>query len=344
MSARDEQHAVSIARRLNQREREILRTLFDQELLLTYQLRVLFFSSLRRCQDVLKKLSDLGLIQRDYPSQPVGVGKGQSQWTLTESGVRVVAVMLGLPRSSIEWMPRKSFHDADRHLDHLLGVNRLFVSLVEASLLHPDHGLEKWVTERYLRTKKSWIRHDGFGRYQHPGGACDFYLEYDRGTEWRDQLVRKLRGYILMAIKWTEEEDPRQFVNLLVVVPNDKREAAFDRALEAAVESLDVDEKTAVKLPFFITSEEVLADRGMLGRVWRKFAPPPKKRPLASLFLAERLSFVELPVKKAGPYDLERCLGKKWTDAGAAWKHKRLPTPPTFPAGELPDSWQDPGG
>lgn len=334
MSARAEQQAVSVARRLDLREREILRALFDFEVLLTDQLRVLFFSSLRRCQDVLKKLKDLKLIERDTPAQ-IGVGRAQSMWALTEDGVRVVAVLLRKPRSQVEWMPRESFHASDKQLDHLLGVNRFFVSLVDASLLHRGHGLEKWVPAKQVESKNHWVTHDGFGRYQHPLGACDFYFEYDRGTEWHDQLVRKLRGYTLMAIKWTEEGTDH-FPNLLVLVPFEKREAAFDKAIKASVESLEIDEKTAVGLPFNITSEERLAEKGVLGSVWRRFAPPPKKRSLAPLLLTERLSLIELPARKTGPFDLDRCLGKKWADAGSRSKLRRIPPPSSFPPGSPP--------
>lgn len=333
MNARHEQHAVTVARRLDLRQREMLLCLFEHEMLLTYQLKVLFFSSLRRCQDVLKRLRDLSLVERDTPSE-IGIGRGQSMWTLTEQGVRVVAVLKRKPRSSIEWMPRQSFHGSDRHLAHLLGVNRFFVSLVEASLLHAGHGLEKWVVAKQVQSQNNWVTHDGFGRY-HEGGACDFYFEYDRGTEWHDQLVRKLRGYLLMAIKWTEE-GASQFPNVLVLVPHENREKAFDKAMVAAVESLEIDKKQAVNLPFFISSEELLAAQGILGKVWRAFVPAPEARWLAPVFLSSRLSLVELPSHKAGPFDLERCLGKRWTDAGARSKLRRLPTPPTFPAGTPP--------
>lgn len=334
MSAHREQHAVTLARTLDLREREILRALFDYEVLLTYQLRVLFFSSLRRCQDSLKNLKDSILVERDTPSG-VGTGRGQSMWTLIEDGVRVVAVLMGKARSQIEWMPRHSFHAADRHLDHTLGVNRFFVSLVGASLLHPAHGLEKWVPAKQVESSNNWVTHDGFGRYQHEGGASDFYLEYDRGTEWHDQLVRKIRGYLLMAIKWTEE-GAKHFPNVLVLVPNEKRERAFDRAMLAAAESLEITPTTAVALPFFITSEERLAEDGVLGKVWRRFVPVPAHRPLAPFLMGERLSLVELPPHKAGPFDLEQCLGKKWIDAGARSKLRRLPGRPTFPSGEPP--------
>lgn len=334
MSARVEQEAVSIARRLDPRQREILRALFDYEVLLTHQLRILFFSSLRRCQSALKEVADQGLIQRDLPAA-VGAGRGSALWTLTEHGVRVVAVLMRKPRSHINWMPRMSFLGSNRHLAHTMGVNRFFISLVEASTMHPGHGVEKWVPAKQVQSRNNWVTHDGFGRYQHEGGACDFYFEYDRGTEWHDQLVRKLRGYLLMAMQWTEE-GAQNFPNVLVLVPEQKRDAAFDKAIVAAVESLEIDEKEAVRLPFFIASEELIASEGILGRVWRAFVPAPQRRWLAPIFLSSRVSLIELPTRKTGPFDLDKCLGKKWTGGGAR-SRLRLLFPPTFPAGTPPD-------
>lgn len=327
-----------MARRLDQRDREILRSLFEHELLVTYQIKVLFFSSLRRCQEVMRELREIGLVDRDLPTERIGVGKAQGHWTITEAGVHVLAVTMRKPRSRIDWMPRDTWHESDRNREHLLGVNRFFVSLVEASLRFPDHGLEKWTPEKVVESKNNWVRHDGYGRYHHPGGSCDFYLEYDRGTEWHDQLVSKLRGYLLMFERWTEkgEESLNQAPNLLVVVPGEKREAAFDRALKDALARGDFDDFTAVRLPMFITSEDRLKEQGLLGRVWRRFVPPPKDRPLAGHLLAERLSLVELPAKRSGPFDLDRCLGRRWTDVGAASKLRSVPQPPTFPSGNPP--------
>jgi hypothetical protein len=327
-----------MARRLDQRDREILRALFDHQVLLTYQIKVLFFSSLRRCQEVLRELREIGLIDRDLPTERIGVGKAQGHWTITEAGVQVVAVTMRKPRSQLDWMPRDSWHESDRHREHLLGVNRFFVSLVEASLRFPDHGLERWTPEQEIQSKNNWIRHDGLGRYHHPGGTCDIYLEYDRGTEWHDQLVSKLRGYLLTYERWTKGgwEELDKVPNLIVVVPSEKRERAWDRALENALDRFDLNDSTAVRLPMFVTSEELLKERGVLGRIWRRFVPVPKDRPLAARFLADRLSLVELPANKAGPYDLDRCLGRRWTDDGARSKLRALPQPPTFPAGDPP--------
>lgn len=157
-----------------------------------------------------------------------------------------------------------------------------------------------------------------------------------RSHKWHDQLVRKLRGYLLMANKWTEE-GAKHFPNVLILVPREKREAAFDRAILSAAESLELTPKTWISLPVFIASEDRLAEEGMLSKVWRRFVPVPADRSLAPFLLGERLSLVELPSHKAGPFDLEKCLGKKWVDAGSRSKFRRMASPPTFPSGEPPE-------
>lgn len=344
MSARAEQRAVSTARRLHGRERAILRALYDHKILVTAWTRVLFFNSTRRCQDQMRKLKALGLVDRDDPSNPIGVGRAQSHWTLTEDGVAVVAVLMRKPRSALDWMPRSTYHEHDPLLEHQLGVNRFFVSLIEASRKLPDHGLEKWVPERYhtTMTAGAWIKPDGLGRYRHPGGACDFYLEYDRGTYWQRPLQEKLWRYVEVAERWAQGE-VEAFPNLLVVVTTEAREQAFDKALRAVLDAAGIASKDAARLPFFITSEEFLEERGVLGKVWRRFVPAPPERPLAKKLLEERLSLVELPARVAGPYDPTKCLGRQWTDEEAvAERRRRRPRTPTFPAGEPPPPLAEP--
>lgn len=344
MSARAEQRAVTTARRLHGRERAILRALYDHRILLTAWIRILFFKSTRRCQDQMRTLAEAGLVERDNPTQPIGAGREQGQWTLTLEGAAVVAVLMRKPLSSLDWMPRSTYHNTDPLLEHQVGVNRMFVSLVEASLNHHDHGLEKWIPERYHTTMSqgAWIKPDGFGRYQHPGGACDFYLEYDRGTEWNRQLQEKLWRYVQVAERWAHGE-VGHFPSLLVVVPTESREAAFDKALRQVLDSAGITFREAVRLPFFITSEVLLEESGVLGKVWRRFVPSPPNRPLAETLLAERLSLVELPARHTGPYDLSRCLGREWTDDEAiADRRRRLPRTPTFPAGTPPERVDEP--
>jgi Replication-relaxation len=165
--------------------------------LLTEHLKAMFFGSLRRAQDRLRNLAKRGLIESWYPPQPRGMGKASGHHTLTESGAKVVALLLGIARSELRYVIRNEENrEQDSWLAHRLGVNEFFCALIEAGRKIEGHGLAKWVPERTVRTGDGWIRPDGYGVFLRPGGALDFYLEYDRGTETTRQLANKLAGYI----------------------------------------------------------------------------------------------------------------------------------------------------
>lgn len=318
MSAQQEQTALTLARGLAERELAVLRALFDYKVLFTSQVAILFYRSLRRAQDKLQEMSELRLIERDQNS---------SQWFIRENGVRVVAVLMRKARSQIDWMPRHSWYHDGNPMDHMLGVNRFFVSLVEMSLQNDGQGLHTWTPERFVRTRSAWIKHDGFGRYLHSQGDCDFYLEFDRATEHRAQLAKKLYGYLALADYWTEDGSG-QIPNLLVVVPTETRERAFDRALVTALERFELRRAKIAELPFFVTSDSFIEERGILGQVWRRLTPtedPP-------LILKERISLVELPAKDASPYHLVDCFSRKFREDGRACR-KPAKYRPTYPSG-----------
>lgn len=322
--ASKEQRAVDAARRMTARDRAILFALFDYKILLTEQIRVLFFRSLRRCQDRLRELADMELIEKWHPPQPRSVGKAPGHWFLREPGARIVAAMKRVSRSRLPWMPRETLVN-DVYLPHRLSVNAFFCALIEASIGCEGHGLQEWKTERTVRTRNGSIRHDGFGCYLHPSGACSFYLEYDRGTETRSQLADKLTGYVTVARDWTEE-GTHHFPNLLFVVPTRKREQTLADGLRDLLASDDWGVQ-ADELPFFAASEELLVDRGMLGRVWA---------PL--WWLEARWSIVELPAQEGTTSSLSDCLGRYWTEEAADREARIMPTWSRlrFPAGAPP--------
>ena len=116
----------------------------------------------------------------------------------------MVASVLGIARSQLRYVVRaEEDRERDSYLAHRIGVNAFFCALIEAGRVNDGHGLAKWVPERTVRTADGWIRPDGYGVYLHPGGALDFYLEYDRGTETTRQLAHKLAGYVGVARDWT---------------------------------------------------------------------------------------------------------------------------------------------
>lgn len=90
---------LELVRHLTERDREIVLRLYDQQLLTTDQLTLLFFSSTRRAQDRLLFLYRHRVVDRFYPPSRFGAGKPQAHWLLDEAGALIVAAQLQLLRS-----------------------------------------------------------------------------------------------------------------------------------------------------------------------------------------------------------------------------------------------------
>lgn len=321
-----------LLRGLDARERAVMLAIYQHKVLLTKHLKAMFFGSLRRAQDRLRQLAQLGLIETWYPPQPRRTGKAPGHHTLTESGAQLVASLLGIARSELRYVDRnQEDREQDSYLSHRIGVNEFFCALIEAGRANDGHGLAKWVPERTVRIAEGWIRPDGFGVLLHPNGALDFYLEYDRGTETMRQLANKLAGYIGVAREWTEQ-GAEHFSCVLIVVPNHRRERVMAMSFADALARFERADKLA-RLPFFVATEDALSQQGMLGRVW---APLPK--------LDRRSSITELPAKEGLDYDLSDCLGRCFTKDGAQKWARLMPLSrrPHFPVGKPPGAEEEP--
>jgi Replication-relaxation len=207
---------------LDERDHAMLLSLLEHKVLTTQQIKSLYFRSLRRCQHRLKELRDLGLIASFTPRSGFGEGRPPDCLFLTNAGLIACAELKGIRASDLSWIPDEGYR-SNRNLAHRLGVNGFFCGLVEASRAHEGHCLATWQPEHWIRTRAAEVKPDGFGRYLHPSGACEFYLEYDRGTEAVGALSRKLEGYLRLAARWTEEQDLSGFPNLLLIVPQGVR-------------------------------------------------------------------------------------------------------------------------
>src|SRR6266542_5356915 len=117
-----------------------------------------------------------------------------------------------------------------------------------------------------------------------PAAACEFYLEYDRGTEAIGALSRKLEGYLRLAAGWTEEGNLTGFPNLLFIVPEGVREGEVGSALCQAIQRIHSRTPLAKSFPQYVGSEDVFREHGVLGPVWRHLSSD-----------SDRLSLVDLP-------------------------------------------------
>jgi hypothetical protein len=211
-----------------------------------------------------------------------------------------------------------SSYRTNKLIAHRLGVNAFFCALAEASRSFQGHCLATWRPEHWVRTKAVEVKPDGFGRYLHPGGACEFYFEYDRATEARGALTTKLEGYLKLAAGWTSEQELTGFPNLLVLVPEEEREGEVATAFRSAVGSLHVSSSLASSFLLYVTSEERLTEHGVLGPAWR-LVPAD----------GERLSLTQVPAQPRDLYRTTRCLGRYFTDADPGHRRRISPSSAT---------------
>jgi hypothetical protein len=307
---------------LDKRDHAIFLSLLEHKILTTDQIKILFFRSLRRCQHRLRELRDLGFIASFTPRRAFGEGRPPDCFLLTKLGLIACAGAKGVRASDLSWIPDESYRRS-QNLAHRLGVNAFFCALVDASRAREGHCLATWRPEHWVRTKGAEVKPDGFGRYLHPGGACQFYLEYDRGTEAFGALSRKLGGYLRLAREWTEEQELPGFPSLLIIVPEGMREGEVGSALRHAIGRLHVGGSLSTSFPLHVASEEQLVELGVLGAVWRHLPTE-----------GERIALVDLPAQPRDLFQSTRCLGRYFTDADAGHRRRISPvaTTPRFRA------------
>jgi hypothetical protein len=270
----------------------------------------------------MKELRDLGFIASFTVGRGFGEGRPPACWYLTRTGLEQIADAKDVRVSDLPWVPDLSYR-TNLLLAHRLGVNAFFCALAEASRAHQGQCLHTWRPEHWVRTHAAEVKPDGFGRYLYPGGTCEFYLEYDRGTEAFGALSRKLEGYLRLAANWTREQELTGFPNLLMLVPEGEREGEVASALRAAAGALHVSASLASSFPLYVASEDALTEVGVLGQVWKHVSTD-----------CERNALVDLPAQPRDLFQSTRCLGRYFTDTDASNRRRISPvaTTPRFRA------------
>jgi hypothetical protein len=309
---------VSLARAsaIDERDLQVLLLLLEHKILTTHQIASLCFRSLRRCQHRLRELKNLGLVSSFSVGRGFGEGRAPACWHLTKQGLVEIADAKDVRTSDLPWVADSSYR-TNKLIAHRLGVNAFFCALAEASRALKDHCLATWRPEHWVRTRAAEIKPDGFGRYVHPGGACELYFEYDRATEARGALTRKLGGYLKLATGWTREQELTGFPNLLVLVPEVEREGEVATAFRSATTSLHVG-SLASSFPLYVASEDRLTELGVLAPAW-KHVPTD----------GERIALTELPARSRDLYRSARCIGRYFTDADPGHRRRISPASAT---------------
>jgi hypothetical protein len=281
------ERVFELARHLTERDREIAMVLFEQQLLTTDQLTLLFFSSRRRAQDRLLFLYRHRVVDRFYPPAPFGYGKPQAHWLLDEAGAILVAARLGVERKKLGWQRRGDW-GSHPQLAHRLETNRFVTDLIAATLPEPTMGVMWWTgPARAARSLDvhphvSPPRPDAGFELVSSAGSIECYLEWDRATETKERLRDKLRAYLSVHEVWEYNDWPP--LNLLVVVPTATRLATLEDAL---AELRDVPK--VARFPFFTAwglyaaTAEDIARQGPLAPTWYPLTDGGPARALTQL-------------------------------------------------------------
>jgi hypothetical protein len=228
------ERVFELARHLTERDREIMLALFEQQVLTTDQLTLLFFTSRRRAQDRLLLLYRHRVVDRFYPPAPFGYGKPQAHWLLDEAGAILVAARLGVERKKLGWQRRDDW-GSHPQLAHRLETNRFVTDLITATLTDPTMGVMWWTGPAQAARSLDVHPHvtsprpDAGFELVSRAGSIECYLEWDRATETKERLRDKLRAYLSVHEAWDYNDWPP--LNLLVVVPTATRLATLEDAL-----------------------------------------------------------------------------------------------------------------
>lgn len=227
--------------RLVDRDRRLLALLAEHKVLTTSQVAAIEFASVRRAQDRLRRLRELGVVFAFRESYVRG-GTSQTRFALGYLGARLIAAQRAerppAPKAYAEGLERLGLWPK---LDHQLGVNDFFCALAahrnparlrDAASAGVVSGLTQWWSEK--RCAEFFVKYqcggpdirlrpDGYGCWEEHGRAVRFFLEHDTGTESLSVVTRKIADYTAFPTD--------AFGVLLFSVHSTRREVALRAAL-----------------------------------------------------------------------------------------------------------------
>ncbi|WP_280332350.1 replication-relaxation family protein [Nocardia wallacei] len=276
--------------RLLDRDRRLLALLFEHKAFTTDQIALLEIASVRRAQDRLRKLREMGMLFA-FRESLYGGGTSQTRHALGYRGARLIAAQRAqTPPAAAKYALGLERLACSPMLDHRLGVNGFFAALAahrnparDPGPAAPDavRGLTQWWSEHQCAqtfwtnaSGKGDLHPDGYGCFEHDDRMVRFFLEYDTGTESLKTVVSKLADY--------QQFPTDNFGILLFSVHSARRETGLRTALNRALGSYDPG------LVIATTSRDMAHPDGPAGPVWAIWTADSGDAP-------ERLRLADLP-------------------------------------------------
>ncbi|MBS2545521.1 replication-relaxation family protein [Catenulispora sp. NL8] len=212
------------ADRITARDARMLRLIAEHRVLTSSQLTTAFFNHSSKARLRIGILREAELIETFRPPG----GDSVLHCVATAKALK----LLGVSRSAMPPAGKTQAATAAAlrpDLGHLRGVNEFFCQLIARSRRIRGAALEEWRSEWTTAALfPARVRPDGFARWRVGEQWCEFFFEYDTGSEPLHRLVAKLNGYDdLMHTADT-------CCPVLFWLPNARREQHVHQALGAA--------------------------------------------------------------------------------------------------------------
>lgn len=182
------------AGRITSRDARLLRLIAEHGVLTSAQITAALFPQGTKARSRIALLRDAGLIETFRPAIP---RNQPAHCVVTNKGLRILA-----ESGSAGQRPRLVPGDAALaaalrpDLNHLLGVNGFFCNLMARAREVPDRCLEEWLSQQSTAAHfPARIRPGAFGSWREGEAWCEFFLEYDLGTEPLHRLASKIEDY-----------------------------------------------------------------------------------------------------------------------------------------------------
>jgi hypothetical protein len=264
---------ATLAARLTDRDRAILRLVGEHRVFTIHQLAQAFFHSHDRAEHRLRELTQARVLVRFRPQRRHGEGSAPFHYVLGPAGAAVLAAERGIEPRRLGYRQDKALAIAhSQRLAHVVGVNGFFTALAGYARQQRAQGarLAVWWSERHCADR--WgrlVRPDGYGRWREGHREVDFFLEYDRGTEPLERLTAKLHAYSQLADA-TQIPTP-----ILLWLPSPGREASVRQALAS--------ETRWARVPFLIATASAALGHGPAEQAWLPLGQTWPRRRLIEL-------------------------------------------------------------
>ncbi|WP_238580977.1 replication-relaxation family protein [Streptomonospora alba] len=215
----------TLAARLTERDRHIMRLVWRHKVLTTDQLTALGWNSYNTAKQRLATLHRLRALDRIRPWNP----RGGAPWhyVLDTPGAEILAAEHGMNLREFGYRRDRALAPAtSAALGHLRGLNQVFVDLYAHTRTGTnDPHLDWWTEAECADLYGDIVRPDGAGTWTTAGRSAGFFLEYDTGTERLRRLVDKVAAYGELA------QATATTPVVLFYLPSRRREAHLRRAL-----------------------------------------------------------------------------------------------------------------